>query len=166
MAATPSPIFFRKSTFVWEAADRGQSLLMMSLTTLSSVHLVITLLLMNKEPFTVLTSGGAALSSRPGGSRLLLGHSLILVLVPHAVSHPLHPFSPWKPLLQAQTQLSITASSATATDQGSHTEHLHDFTQWGTSPAGGARWAAEHARCAFLEPGRRSTGRSLDTPNT
>lgn len=72
------------------------------------------LLLTNKETFAELTRGGAALSSRPGGSRLLLGHSL--VLVPHAVSHPLHPFSPWKPLLQAKTQLSITASSATVTD--------------------------------------------------
>lgn len=83
---------------------------------------------MSKETFTELTRGSAALSSRPGGSRLLLGHSLVLVLVPHAVSHPLHPSSPWKPLLQAQTQLSITASSATVTDEGSHTrrhtEHL------------------------------------------
>lgn len=96
MAATPSPIFFRKSTLAWESTKRVRVSIDYSKYW-------------SARPRNWLTRGDAAVSSRGGrciswglirGRAVVLAHILRRVLIPHAVSHPLHPLSTWKPLLQ------------------------------------------------------------------
>lgn len=116
MAATPSPMFFRKSTLACEATKETHTHTQHGLVNLLTVQ--------TTTPFPVTTEfqtqtrGGAALGS---SWRLLgfltgaLAHILSLVLVPHTASHPLHPLSPRKPLQQKGPKYSPKRSTTTTT---------------------------------------------------